>query len=137
VVARLPLVVIPPHGSTTRVQPIAIADVLRYLVGVLGLPAAINTVLEIGGPDVLTYEQMLHQMADRLGKDTPGIKVRVLPRWAAQIGVGLLTDVDPRLAATLLDSLGNDVVVTDDRITRLLPGPLATFAEMLDVALAE
>jgi hypothetical protein len=94
-------------------------------------------VLEVGGPEVLTYEQMLHRMAQRLGQDTPGLKLPVLPDFAAKLGVRLLTDVDPQLAVSLLDSLGNDVVVHDDSITRLLPGPLMGFDEMVDAALAD
>lgn len=136
-VAHLPIVVIPPEAGDTKVQPIAAQDVVRYLVGVLGLPAAVNTVLEVGGPEVLTYEDMLHRMAQKLGRDTPGLKVPVIPAFAAKLGVKLLTDVDPQLAVSLLESLGNDVVVNDDTITHLLPGPLLTFDEMVDTALAE
>lgn len=136
-VAHLPVVVIPPQASDTRVQPIAAQDVLRYLVGVLGLPSAVNTVLEVGGPEVMTYEDMLHRMADKLGRDTPGLKLPLIPAFAAKLGVKLLTDVDPQLAGNLLDSLGNDVVVNDDTITHLLPGDLLSFDAMVDVALAE
>jgi uncharacterized protein YbjT (DUF2867 family) len=136
-VAHLPVVVIPPEAGDTKVQPIAVRDVLRYLVGVLGLPAARNTVLEVGGPEVMTYEDMLHRMAQRLGQDTPGLKLPVLPTLAAKLGVKLLTDVDPQLAVSLLDSLGNDVVVNDDTITHLLPGELLSFDGMVDAALRE
>jgi uncharacterized protein YbjT (DUF2867 family) len=138
VVQNLPLVVIPPKASTTRVQPIAIDDVIRYLVGVLGDPRARNATFEVGGPDVMTYEQMLHVMARRLGKDTPGVKVPIIPSLLAKIGIRVVTDVDPQLAATLLESLGNDVVVTDGgRLAALLPGRLQTFDEMLDAALED
>jgi hypothetical protein len=97
----------------------------------------VNTVLEVGGPEVMTYEDMLHRMAQKLGKDTPGLKIPVLPVLAAKVGVRVLTDVDPQLAVSLLDSLGNDVVVHDDTITSLLPGELLDFDAMIDVALAE
>jgi uncharacterized protein YbjT (DUF2867 family) len=134
VVANLPLVVIPPRASQTLVQPIALRDVLRYLVGVLGHAPALGRVFEIGGPDVMTYEDMLHRMAAHLGKDTPGLKLPFLPEGVAKLGVKLLTDVDAQLAATLLESLGNDVIVDDDRIRALFPGPLLTFEGMLDEA---
>jgi uncharacterized protein YbjT (DUF2867 family) len=134
IVEHLPLVVIPPEADSTLVQPIALPDVIRYLVGVLGLPDAIDSVLEVGGPDVMTYEDMLHRMATLLGKDSHGLKIPVIPTAIAKLGVKLLTDVDPQLAATLLESLGNDVVVNDDKILRLLPGPLMTFEEMLEAA---
>jgi uncharacterized protein YbjT (DUF2867 family) len=136
-VAHLPVVMIPPQAGDTKVQPIAARDVVRYLVGVLGRPEAVNTVLEVGGPEVLTYEDLLHRMAQRLGRDTPGLKIPVIPGFAAKLGVKLLTDVDPQLAVSLLDSLGNDVVVNDDTITHLLPGDLLTFDEMVDAAIAE
>lgn len=135
VVDNLPVLVIPPGAGETLVQPIAISDAVRYLVGVLGLEDAVNSVLEIGGPDVMTYEDMLRRMAAELGKDGPSVSVPVVPKIAAEIGVRVVTDVDPTLAATLLDSLGNDVVVSDARIIRLLPGPLMTFDQMLDAAL--
>lgn len=136
VVDNLPVLVVPPRAGETLVQPIAVGDAVRYLVGVLALEDAVNSVLEIGGPDVMTYEDMLRRMATRLGKHGPSVSVPVIPKIAAKIGVRAVTDVDPTLAATLLDSLGNDVVVTDARVTRLLPGPLMTFDEMLDAALA-
>lgn len=134
-VANIPLRLIPPRAGTSRVQPIAVADVLRYLVEVLREPAAVNRTFEVGGPDVLTYQDMLGRMARVLGKRGPEVPVPVLPPLFARLGVRLFTDVDPQLAATLLDSLGNDVVVTDDRLARLLPGHLAGFDEMLAAAL--
>jgi uncharacterized protein YbjT (DUF2867 family) len=136
IVANLPVRLIPPHAKTTRVQPIGLTDVLRYLVEVLALPAAINATFEVGGPDVVTYAQLLQVMATKLGKRGPRIPVPVIPSIAAKIGVRLFTDVDPQLAATLLDSLGNDVVVDDGRIARLLPGRLQDLGTMLDAAIA-
>lgn len=135
VVANIPVRLMPPRAGTTRVQPIAVGDVLRYLVGVLGMPAAVNRTFEVGGPDVLTYQDMLERMARALGRRGPVLPVPVIPPFAARLGARLFTDIDPQLAAMLLDSLGNDVVVTDDRLSVLLPGRLATFDEMLATAL--
>ncbi len=136
VVANIPVRLVPPRATETRVQPIALSDVLRYLTGVLALPAAVNATFEVGGPDVVTYAELLRIMAGKLGRRGPRIPVPVIPPFAAKIGVKLFTDVDPQLAATLLDSLGNDVVVHDDRITRLLPSRLQSLDAMLDAAIA-
>lgn len=136
-VANVPIKVIPPKAGSTLVQPIAVGDVLRYLVEVLDEPETVNRVFEVGGPDVLTYAELLGRMDGLLGKRGPSFPIPVIPRVAAKIGTWLFTDVDPQLAATLLDSLGNDVVVTDgDRLAKLLPGSLASVEEMLAGALA-
>src|SRR5438128_1246837 len=62
-VAHLPALV-PPRWVSTRTQPIAVADVVRYLVGVLDAPEAVERVFEVGGPDVLTYLQMMIRVAE-------------------------------------------------------------------------
>lgn len=136
-VANIPLKVVPPRAASTLVQPIAVGDVLRYLLEVLDKPETANRVYEVGGPDVLSYAELLARMETLLGKRGPSIPIPVIPRVAAKVGTRLFTNVDPQLAATLLDSLGNDVVVTDgNRLAALLPGPLAGVEEMLATALA-
>ena len=120
---RLP-VMITPRWVRTRIQPIAIRDVLRYLVGCATLPPDVSRSFDIGGPDVLTYEQMMQRFAVVSGLQ----RRRILPinllqpelsaRW-----VGLVTPVPSRIARPLVASLRNEVVCHEDDIRTLIPDP--------------
>jgi uncharacterized protein YbjT (DUF2867 family) len=128
---------ITPRWVRTRTQPIAVADVVRYLVGVLDEPRAVGEVFEIGGPEVLEYVTMLRRVA-RIKKSrlaimpvpllTPGLS----SRWLA-----LVTDVDTQTGRSLIDSMSNEVVVRDDRITRVVPFEPMGYDDAVRVALAE
>lgn len=131
------MVAIPSGARETRVQPVAGRDAIRYLVAVFGEPAARNRVLEIGGPDVVSYADLLQEMAERLGGRRVQLPLIALPDALTKLGVSLLTDVDPQTALVLLESLGNDVVVTNRSIADLFPGPALNLGEMLDAALAD
>lgn len=110
---RLP-VMIAPRWVHNECQPIAIDDVIAYLVGVLDAPAG---TYEIGGPDVLTYGEILRRTAAIAGERTPTvISVPVLTPRLSSYWVGLVTDVDWRVARPLIDGLKNPVVVRDDSI---------------------
>jgi len=113
---RLP-VMIAPRWVTNEVQPIAIDDVVAYLVGVLEDPDTAGRTYEIGGPDVLTYGQLL-QVTARLsrGRAPLILSVPVLTPRLSSSWVGLVTDVDWRVARPLIDGLKNPVVVQDDSI---------------------
>lgn len=111
----LPVMVCPRWVTKTRCQPIAIADVLRQLVSVLESPGAAGRTIEIGGPDVLTYREMMHRYADvaglgrRLIIPVPFLTPRLSSHW-----VNLVTPLPIGLARPLVDSLCNDVVVGAD-----------------------
>jgi uncharacterized protein YbjT (DUF2867 family) len=114
--ARLP-VMVTPRWVQNECQPIAISDVLRYLVGVLEAPATAGETYEIGGPDVLTYGELLQRTAELTGRRRPLIlPVPVLTPRLSSYWVGLMTDVDPAVARPLIDGLRNAVVVRDDSI---------------------
>jgi uncharacterized protein YbjT (DUF2867 family) len=121
-VAHLPAMVV-PRWATTRTQPIALSDVLRYLVGVLEPEAAKGRVFEIGGPDVLTYAEMMRRVA-RLHhhRPLPMLPVPLLTPRLSSYWLALVTDVDTATARNLVDSMSNEVIVTDDSITELMPG---------------
>lgn len=120
---RLP-VMVTPLWVRTRIQPIAIRDVLRYLVGCADLPPEVNRAFDIGGPEVLTYEEMMQRFAAVSGLP----RRRILPvatlqpelsaRW-----VGLVTPVPSVIARPLVASLRNEVVCAEDDIRRLIPDP--------------
>lgn len=121
-VERLPAM-IAPAWLRNRTQPIAIADVLEYLVQAAELPEAGGREIQIGGPDVLTYAQVLDLMADVLGRRRrPKLPVPLLTPRLSSLWIGLVTPVDTGVARPLVESLASETVVTD-------PGP----AELFDV----
>jgi len=125
-----------PRWVDTRTQPIAVRDVLRYLVGVLATPAAAGRVLEIGGPDVLTYREMMHRYAAVAGlRRRIIIPVPVLTPRLSSLWVGLVTPLPTGTARPLVDSLVNEVVVRDDAAQRLVPFALTSFDDAVRLAL--
>jgi uncharacterized protein YbjT (DUF2867 family) len=120
-VARLP-VMTTPEWVRTECQPIAIDDVVAYLVGVLDVPETRADTFEIGGPEVLTYEEMLRQTAQLTGGRVPLIvRLPVLSPGLSARWLGLVTDVPASVARPLVEGLRNPVVVTDHRIESLIP----------------
>lgn len=129
-------IMVTPRWVATRCQPIAVRDVLRYLVEVLGAPATAGRVLEIGGPDVLTYREMMAIYAEEAGlRRRKVIPVPVLSPGLSSRWVGLVTPLPRSLAMPLVDSLVNDVVVHDPAVLDLLPGPLLSYRNAVRLAL--
>ena len=135
-VAHLPAMVT-PRWVATRCQPIAIDDVVRYLVGALDRPEALDRTFEIGGPDVLTYREMLTIVARCTGKRLPIVGVPLLTPRLSSAWLALFTDVDLTTARNLVDSMTNDVVVQDESIRDLVPGDPIGYEEAARRALAE
>ncbi len=120
---RLP-VMVTPKWLDTRIQPIAVRDVLRYLVGSATLPADVSRRFDIGGPDVLTYAQMMRRYAKVAGL-TPRIIVQVpllTPRLSS-LWVGLMTPVPVSLAMPLVESLRNEDNCPEHDIAEYIPDP--------------
>jgi uncharacterized protein YbjT (DUF2867 family) len=120
-VKRLP-VMITPRWVETRSQPIAIDDVVRYLVAarVLDLNAQ-QTIVEIGGADVLSYRDMMRRAAAFRGRHPAIVSVPVLTPRLSSLWCGLVTSVPAAIARPLIDGLRNETVVHDDVATRLFP----------------
>lgn len=136
-VKNLPAMVV-PRWTTTRTQPIAVDDVVRYLAGVLGNDAALGEVYEIGGPEAMTYVDMLEIAADvTRGRPVPLVRVPVLTPRLSSYWLALVTDVDVTTGRNLIDSMSTEVVVTDDRIRDLVPGEPLDYREAVRRALAE
>jgi uncharacterized protein YbjT (DUF2867 family) len=136
-VKRLP-VMVTPRWVRNECQPIAIADVIEYLVAVIETPETAGNTYEIGGPEVLTYETMLRRTAEAMGSRRPLIvPVPVLTPRLSSYWVGLVTDVDPSVAKPLIDGLKNPVVVTDDSITDHVDVTLTPFDKAVERALAD
>ncbi|HEX6757565.1 MAG TPA: NAD(P)H-binding protein [Propionibacteriaceae bacterium] len=121
-VAHLPAMVV-PKWATTRTQPIALSDVIRYLVEVLEPETAKGRIFEIGGPDVLTYAEMMRRVA-RLHhhRPLPMLGVPLLTPRLSSYWLSLVTDVDTATARNLVDSMSNEVVVTGNPIAEIVPG---------------
>lgn len=125
-----------PRWVATRTQPIAVRDVLRMLVGVLDVEETKGRVLEIGGPDVLTYAEMMQRYAAIAGlRRRIIIRVPVLSPRLSSLWVGLVTPLPTGIARPLVDSLVNEVVVTDDTARRLVPFERITFDDAVRLAL--
>lgn len=128
-------VMVTPSWVRTRCQPIAIRDVLAALVHVAGDERTRSRVIEIGGPEVLTYEQMMQIYAQEAGlRKRRIVRVPVLTPRLSSLWVGLVTPLPVGLARPLIDSLVNEVVVTDDP-GDLVPEATLEFREAVRLAL--
>lgn len=135
-VEHLPAMVT-PRWVRTLTQPIAIADVVRYLVGVLREPAALGRVFEIGGPDVLAYADMLKRVAAIEGRRLPILPVPLLSPGLSSRWLAFVTDVDTRTGRNLIDSMTNTVVVRDTSVRDVVPFAPMGYDEAVRLALAE
>lgn len=120
---RLP-VMVTPKWVDVRIQPIAIRDVLHYLVGAANLPAEVNRSFDIGGADVVTYREMMQGYARVAGLPRRRIfRVPVLSPTLSAHWVGLITPVPGSLAKPLVESLKNTVVAREHDIAAYVPDP--------------
>jgi uncharacterized protein YbjT (DUF2867 family) len=130
-------VMVTPAWVNTRTQPIALPDVLRYLVGVLEPAEAKGRTFEIGGPDVLRYLDMLQRAATVQGKKLPNVGVPLLTPGLSSLWLALVTDVDTATARNLVDSMTNEVIVKDHSIEDVVPGPTIGYDDAVRLALAD
>ena len=136
-VKNLPAMVV-PRWAATRTQPIALDDVVRYLAGVAGQDLAIGRTFEVGGPDQLTYIDMLRVAAEvETGRRVPIIKVPVLSPGLSSRWLALVTDVDVTTGRNLIDSMGIEVVVREQSIREVVPGEPIGYTEAVRRAVAD
>jgi uncharacterized protein YbjT (DUF2867 family) len=139
-VERLPLMVV-PQWVHTRCQPIAVADVVHYLVRVLDEDAATGRVFEIGGPDVYSYVDMMRRLAEIEGRFLPMLPALVPMiepvTWLSARWVALFAGVDPQTSRALIDSMNTEVVVRDHGIDEVVPHEPMGFDDAVIAALAE
>jgi len=128
---------ITPRWVATRTQPIAVDDVVRYLLGVLALPEAAGRVFEAGGPEVLQYVTMLRRAAALQGRRVPILPVPLLTPWLSSLWLTLVTDVDTATGRALVDSMTNEVIVRDHSIRDLIPFDPMTYDDAVRKALGE
>ncbi len=136
-VHRLP-VMITPKWVSTECQPIAVQNVLTYLVGVLSVPETSGQVFDIGGSQTLRYSDILRIMADELGLPRRWIiPVPVLTPRLSSYWIHLVTPLSHKIAKPLAEGLKNKVVCREDRITRLVPQKLLNVRESIHAALGQ
>jgi len=135
-VNRLPAMVT-PRWVSTRTQPVALPDVVAYLSGVCGLDAALGADYDVGGPEVMTYREMIERIA-RLRRKRPLIvEVPVLTPHLSSLWLHLVTPVNAGVARPLIEGLRSETIVYDDRIRELLPIELTPFDIAARVALEQ
>jgi uncharacterized protein YbjT (DUF2867 family) len=136
-VERLP-VMLAPSWLSTPTQAIAIDDVLSYLIEAPGIPETRSREIQIGSAEILTYGEMLDQMADALGlHPRPRIPVPLLTPWLSSHWIGLITPVDAGVARPLIEGLSTDTTITDISGMALFDIQPRSFEQALREAIAE
>ena len=126
---RLPAMVT-PRWVHNRIQPIAVRDVLHYLVRAASLPPEVSRAFDIGGPDVLTYLDMMRRYAVLAGLPRRVVvPVPVLTPWLSAQWINLVTPVPRSIAVPLIESLVHEVVCRDHDIATHIPDPPRTHVE--------
>ena len=134
-VDRLPAMICPRWVSTPT-QPIALRDVVLYLAAVCGLEAAYGESFDVGGPEVMTYREMIERIARIRGKRLPIVEVPVLTPRLSSWWLHLVTPVNASVARPLIDGLRTPTIVRDDgRIRELVPIDLTPFDDAVRDAL--
>jgi uncharacterized protein YbjT (DUF2867 family) len=133
--AHLP-VMATPRWVRTDCQPVAVDDVVAYLVGVLDAPETAGETYDLGGPEVMTYEEALRRTGRQLGREPVIVPLPVLSPELSVRWIELVTDVPPALVRPLVAGLRNPVVARDDRIRDVVAVEPTPFAVAVARALA-
>ena len=128
-------VMVTPRWVFSRSTPIALSNLLRYLADAPILDETAGEIYDVGGADDLTYEEIMRQYAELVGKSPYIIPVRVLTPRLSSYWLNLVTSVPTNIARALIDGLSQDVIADDDRLARLVPQKLLGFREAAEEAL--
>jgi uncharacterized protein YbjT (DUF2867 family) len=134
-VEHLPVMVCPRWVSTPT-QPIAIADAIGYLSGVAGRKEAFGEAYDIGGPEVMTYRQMIERIGRAVGRRPVLVELPVLTPRLSSLWLHLVTPVGASVARPLVEGLRTETVVRDARIRELVPLELTSFDDAVASAFA-
>lgn len=130
-------VMVCPSWVKSLAQPIAVDDVICYLAECLKKPETMGKIFEIGGPDKMTYEELMRVYSAYLNKNLFVLQIPFLTTRLSSYWVDLITPVKASLARPLIDSLVHDTVVTNDEITKIIPLRLKSVRESIDIATKE
>ena len=125
-VERLPVMITPAWVSTPT-QPIALPDIARYLAGVCGEQRCLGEAYDAGGPDVMTYRQMIERIARLQGRRIPILEVPVLTPRLSSLWLNLVTPVEASVARPLVEGLRSATIAREERIRELVPFELTAF----------
>ena len=125
-VDRLPAM-ITPRWVSTRTQPIALSDIVAYLAGVCGLEPALGSAYDVGGPEVMTYREMMERIAALRGKRPFIFEVPVLTPYLSSLWLHVVTPVKAGVARPLIEGLRTETVARDERIRELVRVALTPF----------
>ena len=128
-------VMITPRWVQSRSTPVALDNLLDYLVGVARLPETEGRIYDVGGPEVLTYEQLMRQYGEIIDKRFLLLSLPVLTPRLSSYWLKLVTAVPTNIARALIDGLEHDVIAEDKAIRELIPLQLKTFKESVNAAL--
>lgn len=135
-VKRLP-VMITPSWVSTRSQPIAVDDVISYLSGCLDDERTAGRTFDIGGPDIISYREMMEKFAAIQGKSLWIIPVPVLTPKLSSYWVALFSPLPPSVSMSLIEGLANEVICRENSIRELIPIHLTPYDEAVRIALRE
>ncbi|MFH1277576.1 MAG: SDR family oxidoreductase [Candidatus Eisenbacteria bacterium] len=136
-VERLPAMVT-PRWVTTEAQPISVYNVLHYLVRALEVPETTGRTLDIGGPEIMSYIEIMQIMAEARGlRRRLIVPIPVLSPKLSSLWLHIMTPISHRIARPLAEGLRNRVVCRDDEAVRLIPQPLFTVRESIEEALRQ
>jgi uncharacterized protein YbjT (DUF2867 family) len=135
-VEHLPLM-ITPRWVSTRCQPIAVDDVIRYLTGCLQEERTSGGTFDVGGPDILSYREMMERFAAIEGRKLYIFTVPVLTPKLSSYWVGLITPVKASIAMPLIEGLSSEVICRENSIHELIPFRLTPYEESVRIALEE
>ena len=124
-----------PRWVRSRTQPIALDDLLEYLVGLLTVPESTGQTYDVGGPEVLSYQAMMTQFAEVMGRRIWIVPVPVLTPRLSSYWLDLVTAVPSNVARPLIDGLSHDLLADDRALRELLPIPLRTYRDAVRQAL--
>jgi uncharacterized protein YbjT (DUF2867 family) len=133
-VDRLPVMIL-PRWAKTPTQPIALADVVRYLAGVCGKADAFGQTYDVAGPDVMSYAEMISRISRLKGKAPYLVEVPVLTPWLSALWIELVTPARADVARPLVEGLRNPTVAKEERIREVVPFELTRFDDAARAAL--
>lgn len=120
-VHTLPVMVL-PRWSTTLTQPITLHDALQYLIAAASVPAVHHEIVEVGGPDVMSYKDLYKLYASSIGRRPLIIRLPFLPEWLGGWWLNLFTPPNhAKIGRIMVHSMSNAMVVTHDRAAELFP----------------